>query len=117
MVPEAAVENAPAVVLENTETNLGVSESASMVAEARRLPDHAVSLQPEDVKTLTTALAMVRQKRVAPRTRVTGKKQAVLAVPADLSQAIESLHEQGTSDLVREETMDDTRWLQRKTEA
>ena len=67
-----------------------------MVAEARRLPDHAASLQPEEVKTLTAALAMVRQKRVAPRTRVTGKKQAVPAVPADLSQAIESLHEQGT---------------------
>ena len=117
LVPEAAVENAPAVVLENTETNLGVSESASMVAEARRLPDHAVSLQPEDVKTLTTALAMVRQKRVAPRTRVTGKKQAVPAVPADLSQAIESLHEQGTLTWSERETMDDTRWLQRKTEA
>ena len=92
LVPEASVENAPAVVSESAETNLG----ASMVAEARRLPDHAASLQPEDVKTLTTALAMVRQKRVAPRTRVTGKKQAVPAVPADLSQAIESLHEQGT---------------------
>ena len=35
LVPEAAVENAPAVVSESAETNLGVSESASMVAEAR----------------------------------------------------------------------------------
>ena len=96
LVPEAPVENAPAVVSESTETGLGVSESASMVAEARRLSDHAASLQPEDVKTLATALAMVRQKRVAPRTRVTGKKQAVPAISADLSQAIESLHEQGT---------------------
>ena len=67
-----------------------------MVAQAPNLPDDAASLQPEDVKTLTTALAMVRQKRVAPRTRVTGKKQAVPAVPVDLSQAIESLHEHGT---------------------
>ena len=52
------------------------------------------------MKTLTTALAMVRQKRVAPRTRVTGKKQAVPAVPADLSQAIESLHDALHQDLL-----------------
>ena len=65
-------------------------------APVENLPDDAASLQPEDVRTLTTALAMVRQKHVARRTRVTGKKQAVPAIPADLSQAIESLHEHGT---------------------
>ena len=73
------------------------SDSLSMVAQApaENLPDGAASLQPEDVRALTTALAMVREKCVAPRTRATGKKQAVPAIPADLSQAIESLREQG----------------------
>ena len=64
-------------------------------APVENVPDDAASLQPEDVRTLTTALAMVRQKHIAQRTRVTGKRQAVPAVPADLRQAIESLHEHG----------------------
>ena len=111
LVPNAPVENAPAVVLESTETGLGVSDTASMVAPPAQLQDAAASLQPEDVKTLTAALAMVRQKRVAPRTRVTGKKQAV---PESGHRVFARARH---FDLVREEAVDDSGWLQGKTEA
>ena len=91
-------DTAATVPLQSTEASISASDSASMVVQApvENVRDDAASLQPEDVRTLTTALAMVRQKHIAQRTRVTGKKQAVPAVPADLRQAIESLHEHGT---------------------
>ena len=71
-----------------------VSGNVSMAGQvtAENLSDGVTSVQPEDVRTLSTALAMVRQKHMARRTRVTGKKQAVSAIPVDLSEAIETLH-------------------------
>ena len=91
-------DTAATVPLQSTEASISASDSASMVVQApvENVPDDAASLQPEDVRTLTTALAMVRQKHMARRTRVTGKKQAVSAIPVDLSEAIETLHNHGT---------------------